>query len=129
VYRCARQYVTLSNQTERPGDDMKLTLLIAVGVLSIGARAQAPIALMSFQDASCGAWIESAGNEADRAQYRYWVRGFVSGHNFANPEHQVRLQRMPDNEALTLYIDKFCGDTPLLPFTSAAFQLVKELRD
>jgi hypothetical protein len=108
---------------------VKLILLIAVAMLSISAQAQAPIAIMAFQDASCDAWMESADNEADRAQYRYWVRGFVSGHNYANPEHQVRLQRMPDNEALTLYIDKFCGDTPLVPFTSAAFQLVKELRD
>jgi hypothetical protein len=108
---------------------MKSILLIAVGLLSIGAHAQTAIAVMGFQEDSCGAWMESAGNEGDRAQYQYWVRGFVSGHNFANPEHQVRLQRMPDNDALTSYIDKFCAENPVLPFTSAAFQLVRELRD
>jgi len=108
---------------------MKSILLIAVAVLSIGAQAQTAIAVMGFQEDSCEAWMESIDNERDRAQYRYWVRGFVSGHNFANPAHQVRLQRMPDNEALTLYLDKFCTENPVLPLTTAAFRLVQELRD
>ena len=108
---------------------MKSILLIAVAVLSIGGEPQAPIAVMGFEQDSCDAWMESIDNEGDRAQYRYWIRGFVSGHNFANREHQVGLQRMPDNVILTSYIDKFCTENPRLPFTSAAFRLVQELRD
>jgi hypothetical protein len=108
---------------------MKLILLIAVGLLSIGARAQTLVAVMGFQEDSCDAWMASIDNEGERAQYRYWIRGFVSGHNFANSEHQVRVQRMPDNVVLTSYLDKFCTEHPRLPFTTAAFRLVQELRD
>ena len=68
-------------------------------------------------------------HESARAQYAYWFRGFVSGYNFGNPYNQVGLGRMPDLDTLALYIDKYCREKPLTPFTFAAFDLVRELRD
>ena len=36
---------------------------------------------------------------------------------------------MPNDATLSLYIDKFCRENPLKPFVSAAFDLVRELRE
>ncbi len=111
---------------------MRHVLVVSIlALLPVGSSAQeAPaIALHSFQDTSCGAWATSAGNESSRIQYLTWFRGFVSGYNFANPRNQVALDRMPDYATLSLYVDKYCSETPLKPFPVAAFDLVRELRD
>lgn len=81
----------------------------------------------AFQDSSCGAWIKSENNIGGRAQYLYWVRGFVSGVNWDSATMEVTLDRMPNFETLSLYIDKFCREHPLQPFINAAPALVKEL--
>jgi hypothetical protein len=82
-----------------------------------------------YADTSCGTWVTSAGSEGRRAQYTSWFRGFVSGYNFGNPDNQVLLGRMPDEQTLSLYVDKFCRENPLSPFVGAAYKLVEELRD
>jgi len=93
------------------------------------AQERPPVALFSFSDTSCGAWVSSAGNEAIRAQYSYWFRGFVSGYNHGNPYNQVELERMPDSQTLALFVDQYCRENPLQPFVIAAWKLVAELRD
>lgn len=103
--------------------------ILALLAAQAGAPTDEPVAVFSFQDTSCGAWTRSAANEAARAQYQYWFRGFVSGHNFANPTNQVAIDRMPDADTLYLYVDKYCRESPLKPFVGAAFELVRELRD
>jgi len=51
----------------------------------------------------------------------------VSGYNFARPNNQISLNTMPDQETLSLYIDKYCRENPLKPFVGAAFKLIEEL--
>jgi hypothetical protein len=107
----------------------KLLPAIALAFIASSAVAKEPIVVVhGFADMSCGAWQGSAYNEAARAQYLAWFRGFVTGANWANPKHQVGLEAMPDNATLSLYIDKYCKDHPLSIFTAAAFDLVEELR-
>jgi hypothetical protein len=93
--------------------------------------AQPYVHMHVFTDSSCGAWVKSSGEEYQakmtRQIYLHWFRGFVTGHNFANPEDQV--QRLPNMETLSLYVEKYCRDNPLHPFTAAAFRLVEELRE
>lgn len=86
------------------------------------------LAVFSYADTSCGAWVKSAEKDWERAQYVSWYRGFVSGYNFGNSGNQVPLERMPDEQTLYLFIDKYCRENPLNPFVSAAFKLVEELR-
>ena len=109
---------------------IKTGIVTALLMLStcIALAQDKPLAVFSYADTSCGAWTWSANIEASRAQYASWFRGFVSGHNFGNPEAQVSMGQMPNDETLYLYIDKYCRDNPLNPFTSAAFRLVEELR-
>ena len=110
---------------------LTLTLLAAVvlGLAPHLAFAQAkPLAVFSYADTSCGEWFRSANSEVARAQYTSWFRGFVSGYNFGSPDGQVPMGRMPDDQTLYLFIDKYCRDNPLNRFVSAAFKLVEELR-
>lgn len=103
------------------------TVLVALFCSHACFAQDTPTAIHSFQDTSCGTWSASASEPTARAQYLAWFRGFVSGFNFANPKHQVGLDAMPNNETLSLFVDKYCREHPLNPFVSAAFPLVREL--
>ena len=106
-----------------------LAMLCLFGVVATSAaRDDDLIAVHSFADTSCGTWVGSQHNAAERAQYLYWFRGFVTGYNFSQPSNQVSLNAMPDLATLALYVDKFCRENPLRPFTGAAPQLVREIR-
>ena len=87
------------------------------------------IAIFSFKDISCSAWIRSHDDEILRERYGTWFRGFVSGYNFGNPGNQVLLDAMPNPAAVAAYVDKFCRDNPLLSFVAAAVPLVQEIRE
>ena len=86
------------------------------------------IAVFSFEDISCDAWIRSQGDVTLRAYYGAWFRGFVSGYNFGNSANQVVRGAMPDPAAVVAYVDKFCRDNPRLSFIAAAVPLVQETR-
>ncbi len=91
---------------------------------------QAPsFIVFGFADASCGAWMKSQGVQQHRQVFLFWFRGFVSGANYKDATHQVPLQSMPNQETLTLYIDKHCRENPLEPVYEAALALVRELRE
>ena len=105
----------------------KATILASI-FLSSTTFAEPPVWVHGFEDESCGAWAESARDPVVRAQYLYWFRGFVSGHNAAIPNQQIGLDRMPSQETLVLYIDRYCRDNPLGIFTGAAFSLINELQ-
>jgi hypothetical protein len=107
-----------------------IALLLVLFCASTAVSAQdRPIAMFVFEHTSCSTWVKSANSPYERAQYYQWFRGFVSGYNFGNPKNQVLLGRMPDEQTLYLFVDKYCRDNPLNPFTSAALQLVEELRE
>lgn len=112
---------------------MKLKILCVhlslISFVAIGQPAAAGDSfwMLSFADTSCGTWAASASNPNARAQYYYWFRGFVTGFNYSNPSRQISAERMPSQETMELYVDKYCRDNPLNPFVSAGIQLVKEL--
>jgi hypothetical protein len=87
-----------------------------------------PINVAGFADMSCGAWAKSRPDSAARAQYLAWIRGFITGVNYASPKRQIALVRLPSDETTELYVDKYCRENPLSEFPGAAFRLVEELR-
>ena len=105
-----------------------LALSLPVLAATPGQRVQINI-FWGNEDASCNAWTKSAGNEAVRAYYDFWVRGFVSGHNYGSPELQVKDGVLPGSDALYRYLDAYCRDNPTLSFTGGAIRLVDELRE
>ena len=104
--------------------------MLAAAVLATPALAQnQQVNVIWFEDASCAAWTKSAGNKAIRALYDSWIRGFVSGHNYASPARQVAVGRFPAGDALYPYLDRYCGDNPKSSFVGAVISLVQDLRE
>jgi len=103
---------------------------LLVMLLPAPAPAQRPqINIFWGEDASCNAWLKSADNKVIRAYYDFWVRGFVSGHNYGNPALQVKDGALPESDALYKYLDEYCRANPTLSFTGGAIRLVDELSE
>ncbi|MEO7727957.1 MAG: hypothetical protein ABIS45_11945 [Burkholderiales bacterium] len=85
--------------------------------------------IFSADNATCAAWTKSTGNKAVRQQYEIWARGFVSGHNYANASHQVKVGAFPSGDDLYRYFDQYCRNSPQQSFVAATIQLVEDLAD
>lgn len=112
---------------------MKAILTMAAGTLwiaqAIAAEPAKPINIIfSADNASCAAWLKSAGNPLVRAQYEIWARGFVSGHNYANPSHQIAVDVFPGGDDLYQYFDQYCKNNPQQTYVGGAINLVALLR-
>ena len=112
---------------------MKAVSIIAAMTLatlpSMAAQPAPPINIIfSAENASCAAWTKSAGNRLVRAQYEFWARGFVSGHNYANPAQQVKVGAFPGGDELYQYFDQYCRDNPQQSFVEGVMHLVEQLR-
>lgn len=102
------------------------TVLASAAV--IAADPAPPINIIfSAENASCAAWTKAASNKLVRQQYEMWARGFVSGHNYANPAQQVKVGAFPGGEEFNQYFDQYCRDNPQHTFVAAAIQLVEQL--
>ncbi len=95
------------------------------------AIAQEPpeVTVFTFGDTSCAAWTKSQANEAVRAQYQAWIRGFVSGYNYGNSANQVPSGAMPSPDDVSRDIDKYCRDNPALAFIGIVTPLILEHRE
>ena len=89
---------------------------------SLGGAASdaAPVKIVGFDDMSCRGWQKSRDDEALRHAYIAWVRGVVTGHNYARPEQQVS-----SISAGTVgnFIDRYCADHPQSEVGEAAFRM------
>jgi hypothetical protein len=105
-------------------------MLAAVALVPAWAAAQPQqINILVFEDSSCAAWSKSANNKLIRAHYESWIRGFVSGHNYANPSRQVPTGKVPGGEQLYAYLDQYCLDNPNSSFVGGAIRLVEQFRE
>lgn len=97
--------------------------LVALSMLSVGTAAAAPLKLIGFGDMSCRAWIASKDDAEQRAQYVAWVRGVLSGHNYANQSRQVSeiSSGTVDN-----YVTRYCSQHAQGQFSDAALRMSDE---
>ena len=102
-------------------------LLLAAAAATAAEPAPPINIIFSADNASCAAWAKSAGNKLIRQQYEMWARGFVSGHNYANPAQQVKVGTFPGGDDLYKYFDQYCRDNPQHTVVAAAIQLVEQL--
>lgn len=107
----------------------RILLLLATLPPAIAVAQAQQVNIFSFEDASCTAWIKTGGNKLVRAQYEFWIRGFASGHNYANPSLQVAVGKLPGGDALHQYLDQYCRDNPNSSFIAGAIHLVGQLRE
>jgi hypothetical protein len=93
---------------------LQLALCAASGVAAAQTR------MLGFDDNSCQAWIGSKDDAEKRSEYISWVRGFLSGHNYANQKQQVSDISRGTQE---MFIERFCRDNPNGQFTDAAYRM------
>lgn len=98
-----------------------LPLLLSLSVLHGGlVGAAVPLKVIGFDDMSCKAWSKSKDDPEQRRLLLGWVRGFLSGHNYANPSQQIAVV---SSGTVELYVDRFCSEKPQALFSDAALRL------
>jgi len=104
-------------------------LLVSAPAFPAGTGADRnTIAIHGFDKMSCLDWTLSRDNAAIRQLYIAWLRGIVTGYNYATPDDQVALGQMPTDLALASYVDHYCSGRALTSFAAAAFALIDEIR-
>lgn len=94
-------------------------VFVAAAVLSNGASAL-PLKMLGFDDMSCRTWVKSKEDAEQRKIYVAWIRGVLTGHNYANQRQQVSVI---SSGTVENYIDRYCAEKPLGEFSDAALRL------
>lgn len=96
-------------------------LCVAVGMSAcVGSGAVQAQNILGFDDMSCAAWSKSKEDPDQRAAYVVWVRGFLSGHNYALPKQQVSTI---SSGTIENHINRYCTTTPNGTFSDGAMRL------
>jgi hypothetical protein len=103
---------------------MRVRTVLILAVLgglaaTTGARA-APIKLLGLPDMSCNAWKATKGETERREPYLQWVRGFLSGHNYASPSAQVAEVSAGTVE---VFVDRYCAEHAGATVAEAAMRM------
>ena len=97
----------------------KRTLLLLAALIATGATA-APVKIVGFDDMSCRAWVKSKDDGEQRKIYLAWIRGVLTGHNYANQGQQVSSM---SSGTVENFIDRYCVEKPLGEFSDAALRM------
>jgi hypothetical protein len=94
--------------------------VILMAVAGLPVASAAPLKLLGFDDMSCPAWIKSKEDGDQRKLYIVWIRGLLSGHNYANQSHQVSAI---SSGTIEQYVNRYCTEKPVGDFSEAALRL------
>jgi hypothetical protein len=93
---------------------------IGLAILSPPSFAQVPLKILGFDDMSCQAWTISKDDTEQRAIYLSWMRGVLTGHNYARPGQQVSTI---SSGTIDQYVSRYCREHPQGRFDDAVFRL------
>lgn len=93
--------------------------LVCAALLTSSAVA-APVKIVGFDDMSCRAWTASKGDAEVRKQYIAWIRGVLTGHNYARQSQQVSVV---SSGTIENHVDRYCREKPLGDFADAALRM------
>ena len=79
----------------------------------------APLKLLGLDDMSCAAWKKQSDPEL-REPYIQWVRGFLSGHNYANQSRQVTDV---SKATVALFVERYCAEHATATVADAAMRM------
>ena len=97
------------------------SLLFVLFALSTATAAvAAPVKIVGLDDMSCRNWIHSKDDSDLRKIQLAWVRGVLSGHNYANQKQQVSNV---SNGTVENFVDRYCIDNPQGEFSDAALRM------
>ena len=98
---------------------LKLPALLICACLAGSAQA-APLRIVGFDDMSCAAWSKSKGDAEVRSSYVAWIRGVLTGHNYARQGQQVSVI---SNGTVENFVDQYCREKPQGDFGEAALRM------
>ena len=93
--------------------------LLLAALIATGAIA-APIKIVGFDDMSCRAWMQSKDDAELRNSHLAWIRGVLTGHNYANQAQQVSAI---STGTVQNFVDRYCTEKPTGEFSEAAFRM------
>ena len=97
-----------------------LSLLSLFATLIATGAAAAPVKNVGFDDMSCRAWVNSKDDAEQRKVYLAWIRGVLTGHNYARQSQQVSAI---SSGTVENYVDRYCVEKPLGEFSDAALRM------
>jgi hypothetical protein len=97
----------------------RFAIILLTALLVAGVNA-APVKTVGFDDMSCRAWVKSRDDADQRKLYLAWIRGVLTGHNYANQSQQVSAV---SSGTVENFIDRFCVEKPQGEFSDAALRM------
>ena len=97
-----------------------LSCSLLLAALAATSAIAAPIKTVGFDDMSCRAWIKSKDDSEQRKVFLAWIRGVLTGHNYANQSQQVSSISTGTVEN---FIDRYCVEKPAGEFSEAALRM------
>jgi hypothetical protein len=95
-------------------------LWLAAALLPALASAATPVKILGLADMSCTAWKATKGDGERREPYTQWVRGFLSGHNYASQARQVADV---SSGTVAMFVDRYCTERPNDSIADAAMRM------
>jgi hypothetical protein len=96
------------------------SLLFAGLLAAAPVHANPPVKVLGLPDMSCKAWSDTKSDPERREPYLQWVRGFLSGHNYANQSAQVSEVSAG---TVAVFVDRFCAERSASTVAEAAMRM------
>ncbi len=100
------------------------TIAVLCAILLTGPSTAAGLNVLGIDDMSCSAWTKSKDDPDLRASYIVWVRGFLTGHNYALPGQQVSTI---SSGTVEMKMNQYCSRNPGGLFSDGAPRMSDEL--
>lgn len=94
--------------------------VMAAALVQFGTLPAAAQNILGFDDMSCAAWSKSKDDPDQRAAFVVWVRGFLTGHNYALPKQQVSTI---SSGTIENHLNRYCASNPTGSFSDGAMRL------
>ena len=98
----------------------KLLLCCVVTAALSGPATATPLKVLGLDDMSCPAWRATKSDPPLREPYLQWVRGFLSGHNYANQSAQISEVSAG---TVAVFIDRYCAENSKATVDEAAMRM------
>jgi len=98
---------------------LRFAIILFTALLAAAVSA-APVKTVGFDDMSCRAWVKSKDDADQRKIYLAWIRGVLTGHNYANQNQQVSAV---SSGTVENFIDRYCVEKPQGEFSDAALRM------
>ena len=97
-----------------------LSWVLALATVYATAVGAAPVKMVGFDDMSCRAWVQSKDDAEQRKEFLVWIRGVLTGHNYANQSQQVSSV---SSGTVENFVNRYCVEKPQGDFSDAALRM------